>query len=64
MKELFFRALLGCFGFLIVYVLGSFFNTTFNIANWSEESRFITVLIGGFVFLMFYTYPGYNFKNK
>ena len=62
--ELVKRLLIGCIGFLFIYLMCSFYNTTFNILKWSVESRFVTTLIGGFSFIMLATFPNYKFKNK
>jgi hypothetical protein len=55
---------IGCVGFLIMYLMCSFYNVTFDISKWSAESRFIATMIGGFSFAMLATFPNYNFKKK
>ncbi len=64
MKELLKRLSIGCVGFLFVYLICSFYNVTFDISKWGKEIRFISCLLGSFSFIMFSTYPNYNFKNK
>lgn len=42
------RTLLVAFTvFALFYLIGAFYNATFNIINWSETSRFIIAFIGG-----------------
>lgn len=43
--------------FFIFYLLGSFYNISFNIREWSSESRFFVVLFGGFLSFTAATYP-------
>jgi VIT1/CCC1 family predicted Fe2+/Mn2+ transporter len=65
MKQIIKMIIIGSITFTLVYLLGSFYNTTFNITKWSEESRFVISLFGGMFslvsiisFYIFYT------KNK
>jgi hypothetical protein len=62
--ELVKRLGLGCVGFLIMYLMCSFYNITFDISKWSAESRFIATMLGGFCFTMLATFPNYDFKKK
>lgn len=64
MKEILFRLLMGLIGFIVIYLLGSFYSATFNINNWNEAIRFVVSLFGGLSFFALATYPNYNFKNK
>ena len=42
------RTLLVAFTvFALFYLIGAFYNATFNIINWSEISRFIIAFVGG-----------------
>ena len=43
--------------FLIIYLLGSFYNCSFNIHTWNEESKLVTVIIGGILGLIVSTHP-------
>jgi hypothetical protein len=61
--ELIKRLSIACVGFLFMYLMGSFYNVTFDISKWSAESKFVTMLIGGFSFLVLATFPNYNFKD-
>ena len=51
------RLILFILSFLIIYLLGSFYNCSFNIHIWSEASRFVTVIIGGLLGLISSTHP-------
>lgn len=62
--ELVKRLLLGCMGFLFIYLLCSFYNITFNILKWNMESRLYTILFGGMFFIMLATFPNYDFKKN
>lgn len=53
------RILIGFAGFLLVYLMGSFYNVSFNISNWSDHSRLIISVIVGFAFIMLATYSEY-----
>jgi hypothetical protein len=64
MNELIKRILIGCVAFGFIYLMGSFFNVSFDISNWNESSRFIVSMLGGFLSIAFASFPGYNFKNK
>ena len=62
MKQIIKMIILVSITFTLVYLLGSFYNTTFNITKWSEESRFVIKLFGGIFslssvigFYIFYT---------
>jgi hypothetical protein len=64
MKELAKRILIGCIGFVFIYLFGSFFNVSFDISKWGEGSRLIVTFFGSLAFIMLATYPESNFKNK
>jgi hypothetical protein len=64
MNELVKRILIGCSGFVFIYLMGSFYNVSFDISKWNVDSRFIVAMFGGFIFIMLATFPGYEFKNK
>ena len=64
MNELVKRFLIGCVGFVSVYLMGSFFNTSFDVSKWGIESRIIVTMLGGLISIMLITFPGYDFKNK
>ena len=61
--ELVKRFLLGCAGFLFMYLMCSFYNVTFNISKWSGESRFFTVLFGGIFFITLVAPPNFFLNN-
>jgi len=63
MKELAKRILIGCIGFVFIYLFGSFFNVSFDISKWGEDSRFL-VIVGVLAFIMLATLSESNFKNK
>jgi hypothetical protein len=64
MNELVKRILIGCVGFVFVYLMGSFFNVSFDVSKWGIESRLAVTMFGGFISIMLATFPGYEFKNK
>lgn len=64
MNELVKRILIGCVGFGFVYLMGSFFNVSFDVSKWGIESRLAVAMFGGFISIMLATFPGYEFKNK
>jgi hypothetical protein len=64
MNELVKRILIGCVGFGFVYLMGSFYNASFDISKWNISSRFVVAMLGGFISVMLATFPGYDFKNK
>jgi hypothetical protein len=51
------RLILFIISFLIIYLLGSFYNCSFNIHIWNEESRFVTAILGGLLGLIVSTHP-------
>jgi hypothetical protein len=60
--ELVKRLLIGCLAFLIIYLMFSFYNVTFDISVWSEKSRF---LITSFVLTVWgMLVIHYNFKEN
>jgi len=63
MKKLAKRILIGCIGFVFIYLFGSFFNVSFDISKWGEASRFL-VIVGTLAFIMLATLSESNFKNK
>lgn len=64
MNELVKRILIGVTVFLFIYLIGSFYNVSFDISKWSNVSRFFVSVIGGFISIMIAIFPGYEFKNK
>ena len=64
MNELVKRILIGCIGFVFIYLFGSFFNLSFDISKWGEASRLLVTFFGAFAFIMLATLSESNFKNK
>lgn len=63
MKNIFIRIILAILGFIFVYLFGSFYNISFNLNDWNEQSRGLVSMIGGIVFLGLLTFPNYNFED-
>lgn len=41
----------------LAYFFGAFYNASFNISVWSEQSRIITLTFGGFFAIAIATFP-------
>jgi biotin transporter BioY len=63
MSEIQTRIILPATGFFVVYLLGAFVETSFNISSWANITRFMVALIGGVSILALATFP-YEFKKK
>lgn len=65
MKNIKYRILIGLCVFLYIYLMSSFFESSFNIKDWSEATRFTTSLFGGILTIILpLMIPEDSFKNK
>jgi len=60
MKTLQKRMCAGIAAFLFAYLLSAFYSVSFNIAEWTPDTRWITVVLGGPFALMIATFPNYG----
>jgi hypothetical protein len=60
MKNFIKRIGIGIAGFAMVYLLVAFYSVSFNIAEWTPDARWITVVLGGPFALMMATFPNYG----
>ena len=52
MKNLIYRIIIGAVAFIFIYLLGCFFEASFNISQWDAFTRSMVVLWGGGAFIM------------
>lgn len=52
MKKILSIIILCILSFLILYLLGAFYSTSFNIVKWEEGCRFGVVILTGFAVLI------------
>ena len=60
MKKLVFRLLLGALTFLLAFLIGAFTEASLNIKEWSDLSRQVVGVIGGFSAFSVITFPYYE----
>ena len=62
MKNVLKRLFGGLIGFLFIYLLTAFYSVSFNISLWSEGSRNMCAVIGGFTFFVMAILPYNEFE--
>jgi steroid 5-alpha reductase family enzyme len=60
MKNLNKRIFAGIAAFAFTYLLAAFYSVSFNIAEWTPDTRWITVVLGGSFTLIASTFPTYG----
>lgn len=63
MKNIIIRVCLGFLTFFLFYLLGCFYNGTFNTLLWNLDSKMIVCVFGGLFSFAVMSYPDYHFKN-
>jgi len=54
MKRIFISLCFSLFAFFVVYLLGAFVATSFDVTEWNAIGRFAVALFGGFASLLFF----------
>jgi peptidoglycan/LPS O-acetylase OafA/YrhL len=57
MKNITKRICAGIAAFGFAYLLAAFYSVSFNIAEWTPDTRWITAVLGGSLFIMAATFP-------
>ena len=60
MKNITKRICTGIAGFAFAYLLAAFYSVSFNIAEWTPDTRWITAVLGGSFSIMAATFPAYG----
>ena len=63
MKEIVAKISISLSVFVVMYLLTSFVQASFDISTWHPDARKITAVLSGLSALITFTYPG-NFLNK